>query len=212
MKAGTVSSLSFYDIVTSSTGTFRYSTLTASGLTALPPVSLLYFNNFVVAGAYVWPGQMITALNWSLPSVQGSNYNLTGTLSNRTISAIQAGNIQVAQNVTGGTPPYTFTDVTTGYPYTSIQAIGGGTAPAFSSINYLFSGGGAAGGGLSTNTGIISGYTFVNTNTFQGNAASAGATSQYNSTIYVVRLTDSSSPPFTKDFFFKFGIATNVGP
>ena len=210
MKSGNVSSLSFYDIVTSSTGTFRYSTLTASGLTALPPVSLLYFNNFVIAGAYVWPGQTISALNWSLPSVQGSNYNAT-TLSNRFITSIQAGNIQVAQNVTGGTPPYTFTDVTVGYPYTQLSPIGTGTAPAYSSINYLFTGGGSAYGGLSTTTGIISGYTYVNTGTFIGSAGATGSSSQYNSTIYVVRLTDSSIPPFTKDFYFKFGIASALG-
>ena len=56
VKSGNVSSMLFYDPASSSTGTFRYSTL---GMTVLAPTSFLYFNNFIVAGAYVWPGQVI---------------------------------------------------------------------------------------------------------------------------------------------------------
>ena len=58
VKSGNISSLRFYDGATTSSGTFRYSTLVS--MTLLAPTSLLYFNNFVVAGAYVWPGQIIS--------------------------------------------------------------------------------------------------------------------------------------------------------
>ena len=109
-KAANVSSLSFYDIVTSSTGTFRYSTLTASGLTALPPVSLLYFNNFVVAGAYVWPGQTIQGLNWTASYNGLIQYTVT-TGKTFQFAAADFPNCNLASNITGGTPPYTFVDV-----------------------------------------------------------------------------------------------------
>jgi hypothetical protein len=105
--SATVSSLTFYDPTKSafSTGTFRYSTLTT--LLALPNTSLLFFNNFVVAGAYVWPGQLIQSLDWSsslngqvLQNISnGNTFGLSGTWT-----------YYVASNVIGGTPPYSFTD------------------------------------------------------------------------------------------------------
>jgi len=105
--SATVSSLTFYDPTKSafSTGTFRYSTLTT--LFALPNTSLLYFNNFVVAGAYVWPGQLIQSLDW------------TTSLTNQTLQSVSNGNTfgtsgtwtyYVASNVIGGSPPYSFLD------------------------------------------------------------------------------------------------------
>jgi hypothetical protein len=117
LNAGSISNnnLTFYDQYTASTGTFRFSTLTT--LLALPNTSLLYFNNFVVAGAYVWPGQTIQALDWSsgcngarlAPGganfISGCNYN--------------ASNYYLVSNVTGGTPPYTIVETTPTYPLLS---------------------------------------------------------------------------------------------
>ena len=102
------SSIIIEDPNTLSTGSFRYSTLTT--LFALPNTSLLYFNNLVVAGAYVWPGQTIQALNWagglngtnSLNILSGQTFGLAGCNYN---------NVYVASTITGGTPPYSFTDV-----------------------------------------------------------------------------------------------------
>jgi hypothetical protein len=110
LNAGSISNinLTFREPFTASTGTFRYSTLTT--LLAIPNTSLLYFNDLVVGGAYVWPGQTIQALDWA-SGLNGTNsfnilagqtfgYN-TGTYSN----------IYVASNIFGGTPPYSFTDI-----------------------------------------------------------------------------------------------------
>ena len=106
LNAGAMSNnnLTFYDQYTASTGTFRYSTLTT--LVALPNTSLLFFNNFVVAGAYVWPGQTISALDWTGLYVDaGGIYPGAGNI------GIPPGNnsfnITIFSNVTGGTPPYT---------------------------------------------------------------------------------------------------------
>jgi hypothetical protein len=102
------SSATIIDPSTSSTGTFRYSTLTT--LFALPNTSLLYFNNLVVAGAYVWPGQTIQALNWA-----GGLDGITrfSILNNQTFGlvGVNYSNVYVASTITGGSPPYSFTDV-----------------------------------------------------------------------------------------------------
>ena len=171
MKSGNVSSLSFYDIVTSSTGTFRYSTLTASGLTSLPPVSLLYFNNFVVAGAYVWPGQTIAALDsyiLSNTTVTHTNSITINGVPNATSFTAATGTfgIMVCSTISGGTPPYNITD-------TNLT----GTTLCNLNLRYF------VGTWPNNKFGYITG-------TYGG---SSGVT--YNT---ISALTDSSTPPFTR--------------
>jgi hypothetical protein len=112
------SSITLYDPITISTGTFRYSTLTT--LFALPNTSLLYFNNLVIGGAYVWPGQTIQALNWT-----GGCNGTTITPNIVNGNNITASNYFVVSNVTGGTPPYTLTE-TTATKILTIPPSGGG--------------------------------------------------------------------------------------
>jgi len=98
-----VSSLSIFDPITVSTGNFRYSTLTT--LFALPNISLLYFNNLVIGGAYVWPGQTISALDWS-GIWNETEVGFTG-VGNIFIPVNNSGfSRTIFSNVTGGTPPY----------------------------------------------------------------------------------------------------------
>ena len=110
LYAGSISNidLTFREQYTASTGTFRYSTLTT--LFALPNTSLLYFNNLVVAGAYVWPGQTIQALNWAggLDGITRFSILNTQTFG---ITGSNYSNVYVASTITGGSPPYSFTDV-----------------------------------------------------------------------------------------------------
>jgi hypothetical protein len=126
-----LSSLTLYDPIHLSTGTFRYSTLTT--LFALPNTSLLYFNNLVIGGAYVWPGQTIQALNW------------TGGCNEQTITPfilvdcnITASNYYIVSNVTGGTPPYTLIEtgssLLTGESTTT--ALSTNTSSALSGANF----------------------------------------------------------------------------
>ena len=89
-------------------GSFRYSTLTT--LFALPNTSLLYFNDLVVGGAYVWPGQTISALDWTSLYTFGappSNYILVGA----TASGGAFSN-SIFNDITGGTPPYAVISIT----------------------------------------------------------------------------------------------------
>jgi hypothetical protein len=68
---------------------------------------LLYFNNLVFAGANVWPGQTITAINWQI-SCNNTVYSpntQTPTLTNGT-------GLFVASNINGGSGPYTVIDIT----------------------------------------------------------------------------------------------------
>jgi hypothetical protein len=177
MKAGNVSSLSFYDIVTSSTGTFRFSTLTASGLTALPPVSLLYFNNFVIAGAYVWPGQTIAALD---------SYTVSNTTVTRS-AFIDLGNVsnQTFAYAGGGGGPRSICLAST---------ISGGTAPYFIQDTSL--------GGISLCNNNLAFYNVAyGTNTF---AYIAGTCGTLRNTA-IVALTDSSVPPFVRYISVKIG-------
>jgi hypothetical protein len=97
-----LSSLQIYDPIQLSTGTFRYSTLTT--LFALPNTSLLYFNNLVIGGAYVWPGQTISALNWTgLYQFGAPPSNYVEVTASQPINTY---NITIFSNITGGTPPY----------------------------------------------------------------------------------------------------------
>ena len=105
-----LSSLTIYEPITQSTGTFRYSTLTT--LFALPNTSLLYFNDLVLAGAYVWPGQTISALNWTsgcngvqlVPAgYPGSKFGIGCN--------INACNWSLVSNISGGSAPYLITDL-----------------------------------------------------------------------------------------------------
>ena len=102
-RAGNFSNLTFYDGATTSTGTFRFSTLT--GLVTPQIVNLLYFNNLVFAGTNVWPGQTITALNWGM-SCNGTS--LVTSIPTPTFASISAdiNNYYIASNVTGGSGPY----------------------------------------------------------------------------------------------------------
>jgi hypothetical protein len=115
LNAGSISNnnLTFYEQYTASTGTFRYSTLTTTF--AIPNTSLLYFNNFVVAGAYVWPGQTIAALD----SFIVSNVNSTRTAfiemsgvptSQSFLYNSGTYSICLASTISGGTPPYFIND------------------------------------------------------------------------------------------------------
>ena len=182
--SATVNTLNFYITGQSafSTGTFRYSTLTA--LTALPNTSLLYFNNFVVAGAYVWPGQLIKALGWEY-ALDGSSSAVAGV--GTTIGNVQIGNTfgasaatftnyYVASNVTGGTPPYTFLD-------------GDGTGVASNALSNF-------GLSISNNyTGFPQFFGLI-----------AGTITNYGSqNLFKVRLTDSTSPiPMVRNISFTF--------
>jgi len=114
LNAGSISNnnLTFYEQYTASAGTFRFSTLTT--LIALPNTSLLYFNNFVVAGAYVWPGQTIQALNWTTQSsCNGFQLKPAGYPGSKfaNICNITTCNWFLASPITGGSPPYFFTDL-----------------------------------------------------------------------------------------------------
>jgi hypothetical protein len=101
-RAGNFSNLSIYDGATTSTGTFRFSTLT--GLVTPQTVNLLYFNNFVFAGTNVWPGQTITALNWDM-SCNGTTLEVA--LANPTFGETSnISNYYIASNITGGSGPY----------------------------------------------------------------------------------------------------------
>ena len=101
-RAGNFSNLSIYDGATTSTGTFRFSTL--SGLVTPQIVNLLYFNNLVFAGTNVWPGQTITALNWDM-SCNGTS--LVVTSANPTFGETSnISNYYIASNITGGSGPY----------------------------------------------------------------------------------------------------------
>jgi hypothetical protein len=101
-RAGNFSNLSIYDGATTSTGTFRFSTLT--GLVTPQTVNLLYFNNFVFAGTNVWPGQTITALDWGM-SCNGTT--LVVASANPTFGVTSnISNLYIASNITGGSGPY----------------------------------------------------------------------------------------------------------
>ena len=165
-----VSSLTFFDPNHSaiSTGTFRYSTLTT--LFALPNTSLLYFNNLVIGGAYVWPGQTIQALNWTsgcnavrlIPSAGlfSANCNLTPC------------NWSLVTNISGGTPPYFINDLN------NMSSITAG-------INLYV-----------TNTGLICNNTTV-CNGLTNPDSSAGG-NFVGSCNFAFTLTDSSTPKFTR--------------
>ena len=105
-----LSSLTIYDPSTNTTGTFRYSTLTT--LFALPDTSLLYFNDLVLAGAYVWPGQTISALNWTsgCNGVQLVPAGYPGSKFSNT-NNIGGCNWSLVSNISGGSPPYFINDL-----------------------------------------------------------------------------------------------------
>ena len=104
-----VSSLTFFDPNHSaiSTGTFRYSTLTT--LFALPNTSLLYFNNLVIGGAYVWPGQTIQALNWTSGCNGVRLQPTTGNFGNG--CNLSPCNWFLVSGISGGSPTYSITDL-----------------------------------------------------------------------------------------------------
>ena len=102
-RAGNFSTLTIYDGATTSTGTFRFATLT--GLVTPQTVNLLYFNNFVFAGTNVWPGQTITALNWGM-SCNGTAFSTPIPTPTFGITATDITNYYIASNVTGGSGPY----------------------------------------------------------------------------------------------------------
>ena len=101
-RAGNFSNLSIYDGATTSTGTFRFSTLT--GLVTPQIVNLLYFNNLVFAGTNVWPGQTITALNWDM-SCNGTSL-VVGSVNPTFGETSNISNYYIASNITGGSGPY----------------------------------------------------------------------------------------------------------
>ena len=129
VKSATFSNLSFYDGATASTATFRFSTLT--GLVTPQIVNLLYFNNLVFAGANVWPGQTITALNWGMSCNGTSN---TIALANPTFGYGGASNVMnyyIASNVTGGSGPYFIQDTNSPALNTYGLSIGTGSPSPF---------------------------------------------------------------------------------
>jgi hypothetical protein len=95
-----------YDSNTFSTGTFRYSTLTT--LFSLPDTSLLYFNNLVIGGAYVWPGQTISALDYTglYEETIITTFSGAGRIGIPASAASNTFSRTIFSNVTGGTPPY----------------------------------------------------------------------------------------------------------
>jgi len=109
-KAINISSLTFYDGTTLSAGTFNYST--NINLAALPNTSLLYFNNFIIAGAYVWPGQTITALNYGLSC--NASYSMLYTNESFGNGSSNINNFYIVSNAMGGTGPYYLIDTSAG--------------------------------------------------------------------------------------------------
>jgi hypothetical protein len=166
-KAVNVSSLSFYDGVTFSSGTFSYST--SINLAALPNTSFLYFNKFLFGGAYVWPGQTITSLNYAL-SCNGT-YALAYTNESFGSSGSNINNFYIVSNVSNGSGPYYLTEI-------------GSTGRTLSYFNLLFGGSDGKSSTDAISFGLISGKAGSPCNLF-------GANQSYT---FNLRLSDSSYP------------------
>jgi hypothetical protein len=203
--AATVSSLTFYDPINVSSGTFRYSTLTT--LLALPNTSVLLFNNFVVAGAYVWPGQTIQSLNWT-GGINQCNVGSGGTIT--VAGAIAASNIfPIFTGLTGGTPPYRIIDVTPGYtgPVVALGAATGYSSRYFADVFCNYNGN--PNGAPSTFSTVLTNFTNFSTMLTNGaNYWNCFASSNQTAfkTLYAFRLLDSSSPPFSRDIQFNWAL------
>ena len=180
LNAGAISNnnLTFYDQYTASTGTFRYSTLTAVGLISIPPTSLLYFNNFVVAGAYVWPGQLISGLDQYIYSnitlLHTNAINITGSAARTFVTTGGANSICLCSNISGGTPPYFIADTALGAHTFAYHNV---TFPAVAYTNATF-----------------------------GYITSSGNATNIDGTTCIAALSDSSSPPFVRYITVQFSV------
>ena len=180
LNAGAISNnnLTFYDQYTASTGTFRYSTLTAVGLISIPPTSLLYFNNFVVAGAYVWPGQLISGLDQYIYSnitlLHTNAINITGSAVRTFVATGGANSICLCSNISGGTPPYFIADTALGAHTFAYHNV---TFPAVAYTNATF-----------------------------GYITSSGNATNIDGTTCIAALSDSSSPPFVRYITVQFSV------
>ena len=212
LNAGAISNnnLTFYDQYTASTGTFRYSTLTT--LVALPNTSVLLFNNFIVAGAYVWPGQTIKSLSWT-GSINQCNLGNTASLASgaqSTLNAVTGSNIfSIFTGVTGGTPPYRIIDVTVGYSGPLIGTGVTGYSPfpwvsTFADYNGFPNTGPSQ---LSTNLGNLTNFSSM---LYSGPGTAFSLVGPSNQTAgrtnYALRLLDSSTPAFSRDIQFNWAL------